>query len=386
MVLRNAFGDLAMEHTNAQGDAHLISGSKVKYRREFNDPTLAEWDVVTGTGMNITAGTGALVITTGTTANAETKVTTKASFSAPFKASFGFKISQKITNQEFYVEVVAENEDGTVDETVVAAWRIAAVDSATTTNARVETRNGGASRVQSGNIASAATQTADSLYEITMESDEVWFHSRVADSTAARSGGSAVRQTTAPDPNRKYRLRYRIKHGATAPASSTTLTASHVTCVDYTELQAEITGGTGSIQGGQAVPVYNAGGSVAVTTTSLNAYVSATGFTVAKVLSAASTNATSVKNAGARLYAYKLANTGTTWRYLKFYNMTTAPVVGSSIPLLVVPIPPGGVADMHNSIPITFAAGMSYAITAGPEDTNNTGVAASEIVGHLLYI
>jgi hypothetical protein len=373
------------ERTNAGGEAHLVSGTRLKWRREFNDATLDDWDVVEGAGQDASAGAGSLVITSGTTVNAETTVTSKQSFSAPFRAQFGFQISQKIANVEVYVEIVAENEDGTLDESRVAAWRMAGSDTTSLTTARTEVRNGGAARTQSANVAGQASQTSQGVYEIVLESDEVRFYSKAADSTATRNAGQ-VRQTVAPDPNVHYRVRYRVRNGGTAPASSTTFTSTHAVCIDYTEQQVEVSGGNGSINADQAVPVYSTGGSVTLTSTALATSATVAGTAIAKVLAAASVNNTLVKATAGRLYGYHLANTSAAWRYVKFYNKATAPVAGTDTPVLTVPIPPGGVAVVDRPIPISFATGIGYALTTGAADNDATAVAANDVVGHLLFI
>lgn len=363
----------------------LMTGTSRRYRREFNDPTLASWDVSTGPGMAVSVAGGNLVVTTGTTAASTTTITSRQSFTAPFKAAFGFKVSQKIAQQEFYAEVVAVNNDGTVDDTCVAAWRVAHVDSSTTTTARVEVRNGGAARTQSGNI-TTFTQTADGIFEVILQSDEVEFHNRPVDTTATRTG-SAVRNSVAPDPTRRYVLRYRLVNGATGPATPTTFTGSFVTCIDYTEIQTEITGGPGHGNANSSLPVAITGGTVAVTSTTLSGSSTVTGATPAKVLSAATTNATLVKNSAARVYGYRFANTNTTaFRYVKFYNATTAPTVGTTVPLYTVPLAPNSTGDAQFTIPISHSTGLGYAITASPADNDTTAVAAGEVTGHILYL
>lgn len=397
MALRNALGlvsteatlahlrDIILGRSSSSGDAMLVSGNKVRYRREFTDATLSAFDVSVGAGMTAVAGTGNLVITTGTTAGSVTSLTTKQEFTAPFKAAFGFKVSQKIANQEFYVEAVAINDaDGSLDETVVAAWRVAGSDSTTTTIARVEARNGGTARSQSGNITVNAL-TSDNIFEIVIESDEVQFHNRLADSTAGRTG-STTRNSVAPDPNRKYKLRIRAVNAGTAPASTTTLTSSFIGCVDYTEIQTEITGGPGHANAGSTMPVAITGGSVGVSNATLGASTGATGATARKVLSAASTNATLVHSVNSRLYGYQLANNSASWRYLRLYNQTTAPTVGTSVPFMVIPIAPGTTTDANFTIPVSFTTGMSYSITGGAADLDATVVGANEVVGHLLTV
>lgn len=282
------------------------------------------------------------------------------------------------------MEVVAVNPDGTINETAVAAWRVSGTDSVTTTVARVETRNGQAARLQSGN-ATVATQTTDGVYEIILESDEVSFHNKGIDSTSAR-GGSMVRNSIAPDPNLKYKLRYRFANGGTAPASTTTITAGFVTCVDYTEIQVELTGGPGNTLASNALPAHITGGTVGVTNATLAASTTVTGTAVAKVLVAASTNATLVKSTAGRVYGYHLTNTTAATKYVRLHNLTVAPTVGTSVPFLVIPIAPNSTAVVDHTIPISFGTGISYSITGAFADLDATAVAAGDVVGHILYL
>lgn len=395
MALRNAFENVSTEATlaelrdmvarraTADGGANLISGNRLRYRREFNDPALSEFNVVAGPGMTVTSGTGVMTIAAGTTPNSTTTVTTKQTFAVPFKASFGFKISQKIANTEFYCELVAVNDDGTLDETCVAAWKIAHADSSNTSQAKVETRNGGSTRSTSGLI-NLNSNLSDNVFEIVIESDEVQFHNRLVDNGTSRAG-SQTRNSVAPDPNRQYALRYRVATGATAPTSSTTLTAAFVTAIDYTEIQTEITGGPGHGMSGQAIPILITGGTAGIGNNSIQASSSVGGTSVAKVNSAATTNATLVKSAAGRLYGYQLANTSASWRYVKFYNMNAAPAVGTSVPLYTVPIAPGQTSDLTQTVPITHGSGISYAITANPADNDTTAIGAGDVVGYITF-
>ena len=380
----NPYGIAAVDRTTANGDAHLVSGTKIRYRREFTDPTLAAWDVVTGSGHAVNVASGNLTVTTGTTINTETTLVTKQSFTPPFKAQFGFKISQKIVNQDFFCELVAVNANGTLDETAVAAWRISGTDSVTTTIARYETRNGQAARLQSGNV-TVASQTGDSIYEIILDSDEVGFHNKGIDSSSQKTV-SGVRNSVAPDPNREYKLRYRIVNGGTAPASTTTVTAGFVTAVDYSEIMVELTGGPGTSLGSQSLPVNITGGNVGLSNGTIGASTSVTGTSIAKVLSAATTNATSTKTSAARLYGYHLVNTTASVKYFRIYNKASAPVVGTDSPALVLPIPANGSVLIDHTVPVTLATGLAYSITGASPDLDATAVAVGDVVGHLLYL
>jgi hypothetical protein len=118
----------------------------------------------------------------------------------------------------------------------------------------------------------------------------------------------------------------------------------------------------------------------------LSANVGAGGTTAYKVRSAASVNSVSVKGSSTRLYAYQLSNLSAGWKFVRFYNKATAPVVGTDVPLFTIAIPPNGSIDLNISVPITFATGLAMAITGASADLDATAVADGDVVGHLQYI
>lgn len=159
-----------------------------------------------------------------------------------------------------------------------------------------------------------------------------------------------------------------------------------------------IVGGSGGAGGGltntelraSAVPVSVSGVPfVSVSNTPsvvLNASAVMGGVTGYKVISAASTNAQVVKATPGRLYSCQFSNTNAAYRYVKFYNLGTAPVVGTSVPVSVVGIPPGGRASLNTPQGIYCSAGIAMAITTGPADTDTGAVALNEIVGSVTYL
>ncbi len=112
------------------------------------------------------------------------------------------------------------------------------------------------------------------------------------------------------------------------------------------------------------------------------------GLTISRVLSAASTNGTSVKASAGQVYAITAFNTNAAARYLKLYNKASAPTVGSDTPVLTFPIPgntagAGFVLNIDKGI--AFGTGIALAITTGIADADTGGVAANEIVVNTLY-
>lgn len=103
-------------------------------------------------------------------------------------------------------------------------------------------------------------------------------------------------------------------------------------------------------------------------------------WTQARLISAASTNATSVKASAAELGFIFAYNANAAVRYLKFYDKASAPTVGTDTPVATLPIPSGGGGFMLN-IPdgAAFPTGLAYALTTGIADADTGAVAADEI-------
>lgn len=112
------------------------------------------------------------------------------------------------------------------------------------------------------------------------------------------------------------------------------------------------------------------------------------GCSMHKLISAASTNATSVKAAQAGLYGVQVFNTNAAARYLKLYNKASAPTVGTDTPVKVLTIPgnaAGAGLVIHFANGLDFSTGLAYALTTGAADADTGAVAAAEIVVGLDY-
>lgn len=108
--------------------------------------------------------------------------------------------------------------------------------------------------------------------------------------------------------------------------------------------------------------------------------------TLARIQSAASTNAASVKASATTLYSVAVANTGATTAYLKLYNKASAPTVGTDTPVATIMVPAGTGANVPlNDVGVSFSAGLAYAITGGASDSDTTAVTANQVVGFLSY-
>lgn len=108
----------------------------------------------------------------------------------------------------------------------------------------------------------------------------------------------------------------------------------------------------------------------------------------AKLISAATTNATSVKASAGQVCGWSISNVNAAARFVKLYNKASAPTVGTDVPVMTILVPgatTGGQAVYQNDFCIAFATGIALATTTGVADADTGAVAASEIVVNLFY-
>jgi hypothetical protein len=112
------------------------------------------------------------------------------------------------------------------------------------------------------------------------------------------------------------------------------------------------------------------------------------GLTTGTLISAASTNGTSLKASAGQLFFIQATNINAAVRYLKFYNKASAPTVGTDVPVLTFAIP-GNAAGAGFLVEVTnglaFATGIAFAITTGSSTADTGAVAASDIIVNLGY-
>jgi hypothetical protein len=112
------------------------------------------------------------------------------------------------------------------------------------------------------------------------------------------------------------------------------------------------------------------------------------GLSAHKTISAASTNATSVKGSAGQLFGWYISNVNAAARYLKLYNKATAPTVGTDTPVMTLLIP-GNTAGVAGHVEMTngidFTTGIAFALTTGAADADTGVVAANEQIVNLFY-
>ena len=256
------------EPAHGDGGAINISSMQRKWRDDFPGSALdpANWQTVaTGSGHTIAVSGSVLSIATGTTINTETILRSMLTYTVPFRVMYIFMLSQRIANQEFYLEIT--NAAGTM----LARWLLDGI------SATVGKHNS-ANANTAGTAASVtiATTASYAIAELELFPDEVYFHSRGANSSAVRTL-SAVRSRLVPDPNELYFVQIRARNLGVAPGSSTTLFVDAVTVQDIAELTAEITAGRGAMVGSQAIAVQAVGGTIGTVSTVSTATTLTTG-------------------------------------------------------------------------------------------------------------
>jgi hypothetical protein len=93
-----------------------------------------------------------------------------------------------------------------------------------------------------------------------------------------------------------------------------------------------------------------------------------------------------VKTSAGQLYGYYIYNDGAAEVYVKFYNATAANVtVGSTTPVLTIPIPAGSAANVEWTNGIAFGTAITIAATTGVADADTAAPAANQVVANVFY-
>lgn len=394
-----------------------------------------------GTGMGVNQTGGNLVITSGTTARSETIIRSTQSWEGGIRMRVRSTLSQRIANNNFFAELVDVIGDGltysigsataitvtipsnpfTSDNVgqsmyiggfsgtgtfLSGRYPIASVSGndvtftvsafavgtgtcslfgwnyyqllyqgTTATQAAFDTqRKGYASGATTATI--NTTASPGHLAVITGNDLAATFADQLVASVAGTIQQS-IRSTRAENVPDDYPLRMQIRvvNGSTAPASTTTWTIGFVSVSNYANQ--DIT-----IQDVRPMGVASAMPMELLRSVSL-AVSSSTPVTPTvtngTINSAASTNATLIKATAGTLWSIVITNINAAARYVKLYNLTVAPTVGTSTPVLTIAVPTNGTVQVDGgSNGLRFSTGISLAITGAGADSDTTAVTALE--------
>jgi hypothetical protein len=251
-------------------------------RRKFRDAFLTfdevnNWITLqSGPGMVVsvagaTGGARYLNINSGVTANAETIIQSRAIFKAPCSAIIGFSMSQRIANNDVFLELVEvdPNTGAVIADTtipvvdVLNARNVAGLKftgtTATSVNALI--RQDGLSILDAAGTFGTTAATGSgpnfipaTLYELTLRTRDVQITSLPIDSNVAKVF-PLPRTHRVPDPEAFYSLRIRVRNGAVAPASATDARIHSVALLDDARVTVDFGSVAGINAGQNALPV-----------------------------------------------------------------------------------------------------------------------------------
>lgn len=369
---------------NAEGST-LVAATRVKFRDEFGWAAgeLSTRYTTAGSTVAPTVAADRLSLTTGTTANAVCQAELPLRFCAPAQVVIAAQFTAaNPANCDVSLELVDEL------DRVCAAFVFPGA--ATATQARVHTfsKSRLAPTENTTNLTVTDRVTSIRLYQFQLFPDEVRFAQRDPNSVNGRNT-IAVRTYRVPDPDEPLAVRIRMANGATAPATATTLHIFGITITDINELPVDLTN-TGGSSLGEAVPIMIAASNATVVAASRPEPSATAGsyFTTARTVTAATTNATLAKGAGGNIGGGSITNTSATAMWFKLFNLAAAPTVGTSVPVLTIPVPANSTANLSQYIPaqgLRLGTGLSWCLTAAPAHTDTAAVAAGSIV-ELFYV
>jgi hypothetical protein len=102
-------------------------------------------------------------------------------------------------------------------------------------------------------------------------------------------------------------------------------------------------------------------------------------------LSAAVAVTGNIKSSLGQVYALSIINSAASTRYLHFYASSSAPTLGTSVPVCTIPIPATSALNMQLDYGVALAAGISYAITTDDAATPTTGASVGDVQGTVYY-
>ena len=104
--------------------------------------------------------------------------------------------------------------------------------------------------------------------------------------------------------------------------------------------------------------------------------------------SGASTNLIALKGSAGRVYQITLTNTTAAFKYIRFYNKASAPVIANDAALILasIGIPPNFTLTLDYVNGIYFSTGIAFAMTGAAGDTDATNTAANDVSANIQYI
>ena len=104
-----------------------------------------------------------------------------------------------------------------------------------------------------------------------------------------------------------------------------------------------------------------------------------------RAISAATTNATSIKASAGNVYGVNFTNTAAAAKFVKLYNKASAPTVGTDPTTDTFTLPANTTVDINWPLGKPFPTGIALAITNLAPDSDATAVAAGDVIAGIDY-
>lgn len=106
-----------------------------------------------------------------------------------------------------------------------------------------------------------------------------------------------------------------------------------------------------------------------------------------RVNSAAGTNATNIKAAAGSLLGWLLSNAASAPRYVRVFNISGVPTVGTTTPLFTVVLPANSNPfAFFSPVSIPMNSGIAFDITTGNGDADTGATSANDVTGTVFWL
>jgi hypothetical protein len=103
------------------------------------------------------------------------------------------------------------------------------------------------------------------------------------------------------------------------------------------------------------------------------------------LVSAATTNVTSIKSTPGQVFGWYIYNSNAAARKVIFYNTNILPVAGTTPVLFSLMIPATSGANVFTSIGILFGIGIAIATTTGLADNDSAAVGLNDLIINIYF-
>ena len=222
------------------GSETQVTSVKRWFRDAFiNGADARLWDISTTDEGTFTHTRNAVVLGTGTTVASTVTMLSKETFTAPMRLNVLLIMSQRITNQNTYIEFVSVGPNGEIDEQNTIGWLF---DGSNAFRAKSRLSNAEGNFLDSATFTTTSTTTLNQ-YNLDLFTDQAWFNSHAPETTNL-THLAVVRTQRLPDTTAHYKLRIRTENAAVI--TNTNITLHHVHVEVFQEIAAEITNSFGA--------------------------------------------------------------------------------------------------------------------------------------------